>query len=351
LTLSRVQGDESCGGTELSAPTSTGGGTSPSSQAQLIEWAKIALIPIVIALIGYYFTTWQKDRDDTENNIRLYTQLVSQREQSDSQLRTEMFKAVIEKFLSGGKSGDVHDMVLKLELLAYNFHESLDLGPLFKEVLRNLDLPSRASADEQKKLRKRLDTAANTIVFQQVAVLSVNGQRWSASISPEEARESSTNNSYLIDQEIMEPGARRNEPVGITGSTKEATPPGRTGRQLRLQVLAMDLRHREVEVRLLVQSQSDGTTVVDRHFIVSLYDFPMLDNTRLPNGERCSVVLTDFFVDERASDKDQQRNSFANLDVVVFPATSASLKERIEYDELLRNMLRNKNRYGGKRAP
>jgi hypothetical protein len=26
-------------------------------------------------------------------------------------------------------------------------------------------------------------------------------------------------------------------------------------------------------------------------------------------------------------------------------------KERIEYDELLRNMLRNKNRYGGKRTP
>jgi hypothetical protein len=44
-------------------------------------------------------------------------------------------------------------------------------------------------------------------------------------------------------------------------------------------------------------------------------------------------------------------NSFANLDVVVFPATSASLKERIEYDELVRNMLRHKNRYSDKRAP
>jgi hypothetical protein len=84
---------------------------------------------------------------------------------------------------------------------------------------------------------------------------------------------------------------------------------------------------------------------VDRHFYVSLYDFPMLDNTRLPNGDRCSVVLTDFFVDEQASDENRRLNSFANLEVVMFPATSASLKERIEYEELLRNMLRNRKRY------
>jgi hypothetical protein len=121
--------------------------------------------------------------------------------------------------------------------------------------------------------------------------------------------------------------------------------------QLRLQVLAMDLRRREVEVRLLVQSQRDGQAIVDRHFTVSRYDFPMLDNTRLPSGERCSVVLTDFFVDEQASAKDKQLNSFANLDVVVFPATSASLKERIEYDELMRNMLHYKSRYSDKPAP
>jgi len=49
----------------------------------------------MIVLIGYFFTSWQKERDNIENNVRLYTQLISQREQSDSQLRTEMFKAVI----------------------------------------------------------------------------------------------------------------------------------------------------------------------------------------------------------------------------------------------------------------
>ena len=112
--------------------------------------------------------------------------------------------------------------------------------------------------------------------------------------------------------------------------------------RVRLQVLAMDVKRREIEVRLLAQLQPDSRTVVDRHFHVSLYDFPMLDNTRLPNGQRCSVVLTEFYVEESGSEEEKRLNSFANIDVVVFPATSASLKERIEYDELLRSTLRNK---------
>jgi len=90
----------------MSTPLPPGPARTPQSQSLLLEWTKLALLPILIAVIGYFFTSWQKARDDTENNVRLYTQLVSQREQSDSQLRTEMFKAVIEKFLSGGKTGE-----------------------------------------------------------------------------------------------------------------------------------------------------------------------------------------------------------------------------------------------------
>jgi hypothetical protein len=110
--------------------------------------------------------------------------------------------------------------------------------------------------------------------------------------------------------------------------------------RLRLEVLSMDVKRREVEVRLLLQRRGAAAQVVDRHFVVSRYDFPMLDNTRLPNGERCAVALTDFFVQDKGSEEDKRSNSFANLQVIVFPATSASLKERIEYDELLGNMLR-----------
>jgi hypothetical protein len=42
-----------------------------------------------------------------------------------------MFKTVLEGFLRQG-TGAVADQILKLEILAYNFNESVDLGPLFQ---------------------------------------------------------------------------------------------------------------------------------------------------------------------------------------------------------------------------
>jgi len=32
--------------------------------SQAIEWAKVAVIPLVVALGGVFLTSWQKDRDN-----------------------------------------------------------------------------------------------------------------------------------------------------------------------------------------------------------------------------------------------------------------------------------------------
>jgi hypothetical protein len=41
-----------------------------------------------------------------------------------------MFKSIIDSFLRTGSSS-IEDQVLNLELLVYNFHESLNLSPSF----------------------------------------------------------------------------------------------------------------------------------------------------------------------------------------------------------------------------
>ena len=35
--------------------------------SQAIEWAKVAVIPLVVALGGVFLTSWQKDRDNADN--------------------------------------------------------------------------------------------------------------------------------------------------------------------------------------------------------------------------------------------------------------------------------------------
>jgi len=66
----------------------------------------------------------------------------------------------------------------------------------------------------------------------------------------------------------------------------------------------------------------------------------MIDNTRLVGGQRCSVVLNSF--------SDQS----ADITLVLFPGTYASLKEKPYYNEVIENVL-NANRLapeGGRRA-
>jgi len=63
-------------------------------------------------------------------NTRIYLELTSKREESESALRKDMFVSIIESFLRPG-AATLDERVLNLELLSYNFHESLNLKPLF----------------------------------------------------------------------------------------------------------------------------------------------------------------------------------------------------------------------------
>ena len=90
------------------------------------------LIPLAIASLGYFGNQYLQSKEESEAKIRLYSELMSRREESESALRKDMFKSIIESFL-GPKTSSISlkENVLKLELLAYNFHESLNLKPLF----------------------------------------------------------------------------------------------------------------------------------------------------------------------------------------------------------------------------
>jgi hypothetical protein len=70
---------------------------------------------------------------------------------------------------------------------------------------------------------------------------------------------------------------------------------------------------------------------VDTNFIVGLFDFPMIDNTRLSEGERTSVSLTAL------------NPSVLSIALSYFPASRASLKDKPYYDEVIRDLVRNRS--------
>lgn len=111
---------------------------------------------VTVALLGFLTSQYLSKRQATETRVQLYAQLMSQREQSDSALRKDMFRAILESFLKES-SKSLDEQVLNLELLAYNFHDALDLKPLFiylnKKIVASHD-PAKAD------LLKRLERVA-----------------------------------------------------------------------------------------------------------------------------------------------------------------------------------------------
>ena len=101
--------------------------------------------------------------------------MMGRREEADSNLRKDMFNSILATFLAKDPSlrlsseEVIRQQILSLELLAYNFHESLDIGPLFKDVERRISLEERGTNEE---LRKRLESVALQVIEHQLTALS-----------------------------------------------------------------------------------------------------------------------------------------------------------------------------------
>ena len=273
----------------------------------VLEWAKVLVVPVTVAIIGLIGSSWMNQRQSVEANDRLFAELISRREQADSDLRKEMFSLIINIFLGGSPSGMKVNVptledplldtakreLLALELLVYNFNESLDLGPLFKQVFEDI-----GKTDKTKDLEKRL-----------------------TSLTKHESNESSGEINFR-ELERMPQGV---EIINVFNKTKSSN------RNYRVWVLRHDEERKELQIQLKVKD--NDTEVANRIFWVGQFDFPMLDNTRLPDGQRVSVVLSSWFP-----------QIGAQIALVYFPGSYASLKEKPYYNEVLSDMLKGREK-------
>jgi hypothetical protein len=129
----------------------------------LIELAKVLALPLVTLVLGYWFNSSLNERQQIDNNVRLYAEMMGRREEADSNLRKDMFNSILSTFMARDPNlratpeEQIRQQILSLELLAYNFHESLDIAPLFRDVGRRI--PGGDSAINQE-LRQRLESVA-----------------------------------------------------------------------------------------------------------------------------------------------------------------------------------------------
>jgi len=316
-----------------------------SANSTALQWTKAVGMPVVTLVVtvvgGYYLTGLQKEREARESNEKLYAQLLTQREQSDAQIRKDMFNVVISNFLKEPKkTGGLDTQVLQLELLASNFNQSLDLAPLFKDVARKLLSDGVSPERLNDQLKARLDLSASNLISKQVDSLAHRG--FSKGYTQPLGGWKDHFGKPFIDEKIPLPRLLKQS------SAKQGDMEAPI--HFQVEIVDVSLDRREVQVRLRVDFPGDAEQNVDRHFWVSRYDFPMLDNTQLPLGLRCSVAITEFLVPDGGPSETREANSAVKFYLVVFPSGSASFKERQDYDDVLTDMLRFSGRGGDKEA-
>jgi hypothetical protein len=280
------------------------------------HWDKLdivlkGLLPLAVAMVGYFGTSYLSERQRAESTAQFYTNLLARREEADSDLRTQMFRSVIENFL-GSPKNDPQKMVLGLQMLALNFHDSFDLSPLFKDAFATLQQKEK-DPETKKQLTDQLINISQEITDRQVASLADVDRRWDADFR--ETHAPTFGSKVLLTRDLK----------AMTTTAGEATQPPVN---LTLELLGIDALQRTVQLRLEVRRAGATQPLVERAFVLSYFDFPSLNNVRLPNRERVAVALRRF-----------DANS-AQLQVLHFPETRASLKEKPYFDDLISDVKR-----------
>ena len=277
---------------------------------------------IAVAVLGFWTSNYVRSREVREaalrerlqtrdTNARLYSELTSRREESESALRKDMFKSIIDSFLRSGQATPEQE-VLNLELLVYNFHESLNLKPLFRHIQRAVkDSPQRAE------YLARLNRVAGEVTKKQMLVISEGGTSFDAMAHLKTLSFRGAGGDLpSLAKDLVLDGIRRN---------------------FKLEVLEADPRNEALELRVTVRTGEGGRVeTTSTEFWLDYFDFPMIDNTRLPHDQRFAVVLNNF----------DAAGGSADITLAFFPGKYTGLREKPYYDEVLTKLLSESERRG-----
>lgn len=270
------------------------------------------LTALAVAFVGVTGSRVLEERQSRDSNARLYSELMSRREEAESTLRKDVLGAILQEYLQASPS-DLDAKVLQLELLSNNFHDSLDLRPLFLDLQRKL---LRSQSADRGELLGRIESLAREVTSKQLFTLQGRGYRFSGSVDLAELESAGAGSLPLTE-----------EPARVTI--------GEASCDIAVMVRSVNRETKTVRVRLEASAcgASDAPNL-STTFDVGFFDFPIIDNTRLANGWRCAVALTNWLDD------------YAELTTICFPGEYASLKDRPYYEEVIQKLRQQESQAG-----
>ena len=267
-----------------------------------VKWLIATLaVPVALGYVSYNYERAQTARQANEARLRLYTELLSKREEADTGVRKGVFDKVLETYLKPG-SQDLAAKLVALELLALNFNESLDLSPLFWQLAQQIETEPSARRPE---LARQLDRITRDVKERQIALLEAVGTKRDASLELDEL----ATTGPLIDADLSFP---------------DLDPFAPEGRQLKRHFTIEVAEHDPPNRRAWVRVSSNESQWA---FWVDTFDFPLVNFTRISKSERFAVVLKRYDPPS------------AQLTFVYFPSARSGVKDRPFIDEVISNLL------------
>jgi hypothetical protein len=306
--------------TDTPAPANPSGSESPPSvsrhaagwranfrlAADIVSTLAIPIVTVAATVLGLYATNSLREREieiARQNNLQ---SLMNQREQSETALRSAMFKELVGPLLQTGidapARGEQADLpraqrlALLAELLTLNFHEHFELGPL----LRYVDTLPGQTEDS----RTRLRSTARRVISLQLAPMLVAGDATQGQ-SPG-FLEISLNSAVAEPADALQsctiPGSTSPPPAGpfaldcsitAAGTPLHVTSPdGRDRLQISFRAVRWTDQTVGVYALLLDQKGAREANTPPIEFTLSPYSFPFSDNTLLSSGNRFGIYLT-----------------------------------------------------------
>ena len=273
--------------------------------AEIIHKLALPIGTVLATIVG----TWLTMRISEENNLR---DTINQREQAESSLRSSMFKELVAPLLTptgapdAGAAADAtrpERLALLAQLLALNFHEHFELGPLLLYVD---NLPNQSAEN-----RRRLRSVARRVISRQLAVLgepSTEDKLANCKASSEDTEiwlrsdASEPDEGVLACTNPVTDGRSVTLECGAPAATPQPTPNVFSIRSPdcrdRFIVALSDLNWTQQTVRVFLSAEArapkPGEPAAIPEFVeftLSAYSLPYSDNTLLRSGNRVGLYI------------------------------------------------------------
>ena len=272
------------------------------------------MIPVTLLYLNKQYQDAQTARQDTEARLRLYTELVSKREEADTTLRKGIFDRVLETYLKEAKNTD--EKIVALELLSTNFNESLDLSPLFWQILREIQQPGQRG--NPRMLMERLERVSNEVKDRQIALLEISGDKKDGNFNIG-ALSTGASNSFEMENPIDK---------DFTFVDPDATDPDRQKQTRHFTVFPLEYDQKRHRVFVSVEHGKPNTKLETNSFWLDAFDFPLTNFSRISKSERFALVMRRYDPPNVA------------LTLIYFPSSRTGIKDRPYIDEVISGLKR-----------